>query len=91
MKQPIFTGSCTAIVTPYRGLTIDYDKMAELIEQQYANGATYTYEYDELDRPIGVYANDKKRYSALRRTRGARGFCCQKECRSHEDHRWCWL
>ncbi|MBE6967489.1 MAG: 4-hydroxy-tetrahydrodipicolinate synthase [Ruminococcaceae bacterium] len=40
MKQPIFTGSCTAIVTPYRGLTIDYDKMAELIEQQYAGGTS---------------------------------------------------
>ena len=40
MKTPIFTGSCTAIVTPYRGLTIDYDKMGELIEMQYAGGTS---------------------------------------------------
>ena len=39
MKTPIFTGSCTAIVTPFRGYEVDYDKMAELIEQQY-NGGT---------------------------------------------------
>ena len=40
MKTPIFTGSCTAIVTPYRGLTIDYDKMGELIDMQYAGGTS---------------------------------------------------
>ncbi len=40
MKAPIFTGSCTAIVTPFRGLTIDYDKMGELIEMQYAGGTS---------------------------------------------------
>lgn len=38
MKTPIFTGASTAIVTPYRGNTIDYDKMAELIEMQVAGG-----------------------------------------------------
>lgn len=38
MKTPIFTGACTAIVTPYRGYEVDYDKMAELIEQQYNGG-----------------------------------------------------
>ncbi len=38
MKTPIFTGACTAIVTPFRGNKTDYDKMAELIEQQYAGG-----------------------------------------------------
>lgn len=38
MKTPIFTGASTAIVTPFRGYSIDYDKMAELIEQQYAAG-----------------------------------------------------
>ena len=37
-KTPIFTGACTAIVTPYRSNTIDYRKMAELIEMQYAGG-----------------------------------------------------
>ena len=38
MKTPIFTGACTAIVTPYRGYEVDYNKMAELIEQQYNGG-----------------------------------------------------
>lgn len=40
MKTPLFTGSCTAIVTPYRGQTIDYDKMGELIDMQYAGGTS---------------------------------------------------
>jgi len=38
MKTPIFTGAATAIVTPFRSYSIDYDKMAELIEQQVAGG-----------------------------------------------------
>jgi 4-hydroxy-tetrahydrodipicolinate synthase len=38
MKTPLFTGAGTAIVTPFRGYEIDYDKMAELIEQQYKGG-----------------------------------------------------
>ena len=38
MKTPIFTGAATAIVTPFRGYSIDYDKMAELIEQQVKGG-----------------------------------------------------
>lgn len=38
MKTPIFTGAGTAIVTPFRGYEIDFDKMAELIEQQYNAG-----------------------------------------------------
>jgi len=38
MKTPIFTGACTAIVTPFRGYEIDYDKMAEIIEQQVSGG-----------------------------------------------------
>ncbi len=40
MKTPIFTGSCTAIVTPYTEDGIDYGKMAELIDQQYAGGTS---------------------------------------------------
>lgn len=40
MKSPIFTGSCTAIVTPFKGYETDYDKMAELIEQQAAGGTS---------------------------------------------------
>lgn len=38
MKTPIFTGAATAIVTPFRGYSIDYDKMAELIEMQVDGG-----------------------------------------------------
>ncbi len=38
MKTPIFTGAATAVVSPFKGYEIDYDKMAELIEQQYAGG-----------------------------------------------------
>lgn len=38
MKTPIFTGAATAIVTPFRGNTIDLDKMAELIDMQYEGG-----------------------------------------------------
>jgi len=38
MKTPIFTGAATAVVTPFRGYEIDYDKMAEIIEQQVSGG-----------------------------------------------------
>lgn len=38
MKTPIFIGAGTAIVTPFKGNKIDYDKMAELIEQQVSAG-----------------------------------------------------
>lgn len=40
MKTPIFTGSCTAIVTPYTKDGIDYEKMAELIDFQYEGGTS---------------------------------------------------
>ena len=40
MKTPIFTGAATAIVTPFRGNTVDYDKMAELIDMQYEGGVS---------------------------------------------------
>lgn len=39
-KTPIFTGSCTAIVTPYTQNGIDYKKFGELIEHQYAGGTS---------------------------------------------------
>lgn len=38
-KTPIFTGSSTAIITPYREYGIDYKKLAELLDFQY-NGGT---------------------------------------------------
>lgn len=41
MKSPIFTGSGTAIVTPFNSDgSINYDKMAELIEFQCENGTS---------------------------------------------------
>ncbi|MCD7753516.1 MAG: 4-hydroxy-tetrahydrodipicolinate synthase [Clostridiales bacterium] len=38
MKQPIFTGSCVAIVTPFKPDGVDYEKLGQLIEFQIANG-----------------------------------------------------
>ena len=38
MKTPIFTGSCTAMVTPYRDNEIDYAAMEKLINYQAING-----------------------------------------------------
>lgn len=38
MKTPLFKGSCTAIVTPFRDGKINYEKMAELIDLQAAGG-----------------------------------------------------
>jgi 4-hydroxy-tetrahydrodipicolinate synthase len=42
MKTPIFTGSGTAIVTPFTGerKEINYDKMAQLIDMQYEGGTS---------------------------------------------------
>ena len=39
-KTPIFTGSRTAIVTPYLENGVDYEKYAELIDFQYAGGTS---------------------------------------------------
>ncbi len=38
MKTPIFEGASTAIVTPFLDNGVNYEKMAELIEMQYAGG-----------------------------------------------------
>lgn len=38
MKQPIFTGSSVAIVTPFKNGAIDYSKFRELIEMHSQNG-----------------------------------------------------
>lgn len=40
MKTPIFTGSGTAVVTPFRGYEIDHEKMAQLIDMQYEGGTS---------------------------------------------------
>lgn len=39
-KTPIFTGSCTAIVTPYLENGVYYEKYAELIDFQYEGGTS---------------------------------------------------
>ena len=38
MRDPVFTGSCVAIVTPFTQTGIDFDKLRELIERQIAAG-----------------------------------------------------
>ena len=38
MKQPIFTGACVAIVTPFNEHGVDYDSFGKLIEAQIAGG-----------------------------------------------------
>jgi len=38
MKTPAFTGTSTAIVTPFRNGTVDYKRLAELIDFQIAGG-----------------------------------------------------
>jgi 4-hydroxy-tetrahydrodipicolinate synthase len=38
MKEPIFTGACVAIVTPFTETGIDFDKLGDLIEMQIAGG-----------------------------------------------------
>lgn len=62
LKTPIFKGSCTAIVTPFKGDGIDFKKFGELIDLQHEGGtaalvvcgttgenATLTqYEHEEL-------------------------------------------
>ena len=37
MKDPVFIGSATALVTPYKKNGIDFDKLGELIDYQIAN------------------------------------------------------
>lgn len=40
MREPVFTGVCTAIVTPFsRSGAVDYDCLAQLIDEQIAAGA----------------------------------------------------
>ena len=45
-KTPIFTGSCTAIVTPFTDTGVDYAKYAVLIDFQYAGGTSAILWYD---------------------------------------------
>lgn len=77
-KTPIFKGSCTAIVTPFRENGIDFDRMAELIDYQYDNGtaavvvcgttgenATMSrYEHEELIEFVCRYNNRRMKIIA---------------------------
>ena len=38
MKRPVFTGLCTALVTPFRGDGVNYEMLEELIERQIRAG-----------------------------------------------------
>ena len=38
MKTPVFSGSCTAIITPYTDSGIDYSRLKRNLEYQYDNG-----------------------------------------------------
>ena len=38
MKQPVFTGTCTAVVTPFTDRGINYDVLAALLDRQLAAG-----------------------------------------------------
>ena len=40
VKVPIFKGSCTAIITPFNDLGVDYEKLKRNIEYQYENGTS---------------------------------------------------
>lgn len=38
MREPVFTGACVAIVTPFTDTGVDYDQLGKLIEMQIAGG-----------------------------------------------------
>ena len=38
MKKPIFTGACTALITPFKNGTVDYDAFGKLIDWQIEEG-----------------------------------------------------
>ncbi len=40
VKVPIFKGSCTAIITPFNDVGVDYEKLKRNIEYQYENGTS---------------------------------------------------
>ena len=40
MKTPVFTGSCTAIITPYKESGIDYVRLKRNLDFQYDNGTS---------------------------------------------------
>ena len=38
LKEPVFKGSCTAMITPFTEEGIDYDRMEKLLERQISGG-----------------------------------------------------
>jgi 4-hydroxy-tetrahydrodipicolinate synthase len=40
MKTPVFTGSCAAIVTPFKNDFVNFEKFGELVEEQIAAGTS---------------------------------------------------
>ena len=40
MKTPVFTGSCTALITPYTEEGIDYARLKRNLDYQYENGTS---------------------------------------------------
>ena len=40
MKTPVFKGSCTAIITPFRDNAIDYERLKKNLDFQYENGTS---------------------------------------------------
>ena len=38
MKTPVFTGTCTALITPFQNGTIDFERFGKLIDAQIAGG-----------------------------------------------------
>lgn len=78
IKTPIFTGSCTAIVTPFRNGGIDFEKFGELIDFQYDNGTSAlvvcgttgenatmsSYEHEELVDYACKYCNGRMKIVA---------------------------
>lgn len=40
MKQPVFTGTCTALVTPFKDDFVDFEKLGQLIEFQIQGGVS---------------------------------------------------
>ena len=40
MKEPLFKGSCTALITPFNESGIDYERLKKNIDYQYEGGTS---------------------------------------------------
>ena len=77
-KTPIFTGSCTAIVTPYTDNGVDYAKYEELLEMQYEGGTSAI---------LVCGTTGEKPHPHLRGAQQARRAHRKALRRTHEGHR----